>query len=116
MPSLHHLWLRKAPRSSSALALDRILESGLGMPELSRFFGIVVRMYFNDHHPAHFHACYGDSEALIEIDTLDILRGELPRRALAMVLEWAVLHRQELRMAWISTRGGKPASAIEPLG
>jgi hypothetical protein len=86
------------------------------MPELSRFFGIVIRMYFNDHHPAHFHACYGDSEALIEIETLDVLRGELPRRALAMVLEWAVLHRQELRMAWMNARGGKPASAIEPLG
>ena len=82
------------------------------MPELSRFFGIVVRMYFNDHHPAHFHACYGDSEALIEIETLNILRGELPRRALAMVLEWAVLHRQELRMAWMNARGGKPAVAF----
>jgi len=95
------------PRS---LRARDVLESSLGMPELSRFFGIVVRMYFNDHHPAHFHACYGDSEALIEIETLNILRGELPRRALAMVLEWAVLHRQELRMAWMNARGGKPAS------
>jgi hypothetical protein len=85
------------------------------MPELSRFFGIVIRMYFNDHHPAHFHACYGDSEALIEIGTLNILRGELPRRALVMVLEWAVLHRGELRTAWTKAHLGEPVSAIQPL-
>lgn len=54
------------------------------MPELSRFFGI---MYFNDHAPAHFHAEYGEHEALIEMDTLALLRGELPRRAMARVLE-----------------------------
>jgi hypothetical protein len=59
------------------------------MPELARFFGIVIRMFFNDHQPAHFHAVYEDDEALIEIETLAILRGSLPRRALAMVLEWA---------------------------
>ena len=102
--------------SGLPLAVAPGVESNSGMPELSRFFGIVVRMYCNDHHPAHFHACYGDSEALIEIETLNVLRGEIPRRALAMVLEWAVLHRQELRMAGMSARGGKPASAIDPLG
>jgi hypothetical protein len=57
------------------------------MPEVSRFFGIVVRMYFRDHDPAHFHAEYGEFEALIEIDTLAILRGELPRRAVALAEE-----------------------------
>ena len=56
------------------------------MPELSRFFGIVIRMYFNDHEPAHFHAGYGEFEALIEIDTLAVLSGELPRRALALAV------------------------------
>lgn len=55
------------------------------MPELCRFFGIIIRMYYNDHDPPHFHAVYSDDEALIGIDTLSIIRGELPRRALAMV-------------------------------
>ena len=57
------------------------------MPEVSRFFGIVIRIFFNDHAPAHFHAVYGEHEALIEIETLAVFRGSLPRRALAMVLE-----------------------------
>jgi uncharacterized protein DUF4160 len=56
------------------------------MPEVTRFFGIVIRMYFSDHEPAHFHAQYGEFEALVEIETLAILRGELPRRAMALVL------------------------------
>jgi len=72
-------------------------------------------MYFNDHEPAHFHAEYGEYEALIEIDTLAVLRGELPRRALALVLEWAVLHRQELRSAWRSARTGVSLGRIAPL-
>lgn len=85
------------------------------MPEVSRFFGIEIRFYFNDHDPAHFHAVYGEHEALIEIDTLSVLRGELPRRALALVLEWSVLHRQELRADWDKARLGIPLSRIAPL-
>ncbi len=72
-------------------------------------------MYFNDHNPAHFHAEYGEYEALIEIETLAVLRGELPRRALALVLEWAVLHREELRSDWERARGGNSIVAIAPL-
>jgi hypothetical protein len=72
-------------------------------------------MYFNDHEPAHFHAEYGEFEALIEVDTLAVLRGQLPRRALALVLEWAVVHRQELRSAWQSARAGMSLRAIAPL-
>ena len=85
------------------------------MPELARFFGIVVRMYFNDHEPAHFHALYGEMEVLLEIETLQVLRGSLPRRALAMVIEWAVLHRNELRKDWERARAGVPMDAIDPL-
>jgi len=48
-------------------------------PEISRFFGIIIRIYFNDHHPPHFHAAYGDSEALIAIETLEMMKGEIPR-------------------------------------
>jgi hypothetical protein len=72
-------------------------------------------MYFNDHEPAHFHAEYGGFEALVEIDTLGILRGGLPRRAMALVLEWAALHRHELRSDWEQARLGAPLQPIAPL-
>jgi hypothetical protein len=85
------------------------------MPELSRFFGIIIRMFFNDHQPAHFHAIYQDHEALIAIESLDVLRGDLPRRALALVLEWAVLHREELRRDWQLAQSGQVPTPIEPL-
>ncbi len=85
------------------------------MPELSRFFGLIIRMYYSDHEPAHFHALYGEYEALLEIETLSVLRGELPRRALALVLEWAVLYREELRQDWKLARQGEMLRAIEPL-
>ena len=91
------------------------VESKEEMPEVTRFFGIVVRMYFRDHSPAHFHAEYGEYEALVEIETLSILRGELPRRAMALVLEWAALHRQELRADWERARAGTPLESIAPL-
>jgi len=86
------------------------------MPEISRFFGIVIHIYFNDHGPAHFHAAYGEFEALINIDTLAVYRGDLPRRALALVLEWAALHRDELRQDWELARKGQslqPIAALE---
>jgi len=86
------------------------------MPEISRFFGIVIKMFYNDHMPAHFHAEYGEFEALIEIETLDVYRGTLPRRALVLVLEWATMHRQELREDWQLTQSGerpRPIAALE---
>ena len=85
------------------------------MPELSRFFGIVIRMFYSDHEPAHFHAIYGEQEALIEIETLSVFRGSLPRRALALVLEWVALHRAELREDWQRARNGETLNKIEPL-
>jgi hypothetical protein len=85
------------------------------MPELSRFFGIIIRMFYSDHEPAHFHAIYGEYEALIEIDTLAVFRGSLPRRAVALVLEWAALHRNELRDDWRRARAGEMLKEIEPL-
>ena len=85
------------------------------MPEVSRFFGIVIRIFFNDHDPSHFHAIYGEYEALIEIESLAIYRGELPRRALAMVLEWAAIHREDLRKDWELARSGRPLEPIAPL-
>jgi hypothetical protein len=85
------------------------------MPEISRFFGIVIKMFYTDHLPAHFHAEYGEFEALLEIDSLDVYRGTLPRRALALVLEWATMHRQELRENWRMAQGGESPRPIAPL-
>ncbi|MEK7312819.1 MAG: DUF4160 domain-containing protein [Chloroflexota bacterium] len=85
------------------------------MPTICQFFGIVIRMYYNDHMPPHFHAEYGGDEALYEIDILNVLRGGLPRRAHAMVLEWAALHRDELKANWQLARQQQPLSDINPL-
>ena len=72
-------------------------------------------MYFNDHVPAHFHAEYGEHEAVYTIETLETLRGELPRRAHGMVVEWATLHRDELRENWDRARDMVALNKIEPL-
>lgn len=85
------------------------------MPEVSRFFGVVIRMFFNDHEPPHFHAVYGEHEALIEIETLALYRGRLPGRALGLVIEWAQLHREELRQDWELARSGRSVRPIAPL-
>jgi hypothetical protein len=87
----------------------------MDMPEISRFFGIVIKMFYNDHLPAHFHAEYGEFEALIEIETLDVYRGTLPRRALVLVLEWATMHRHELREDWQLAQSGERPQPIAPL-
>ena len=113
-PSLMISPHRERDEPSYAASVERVI-SKEEMPEVTRFFGIVVRMYFNDHSPAHFHAEYGEYEALFEIETLSILRGYLPRRAMALVLEWAVLHRQALRADWERARSGTPLESIAPL-
>ena len=66
------------------------------MPRISQFYGIIVAMYYSDHGPPHFHARYAEHEALVNLETLEVLEGHLPRRALALTLEWAALHRGEL--------------------
>jgi Domain of unknown function (DUF4160) len=85
------------------------------MPKISEFFGIAVYMYFAEHAPPHFHALYGEHEVLVRIDTLDVLRGGLPRRALALVLEWAALHRGELQADWDRARNRQVLAPIDPL-
>ncbi|MBP8130792.1 MAG: DUF4160 domain-containing protein [Candidatus Hydrogenedentes bacterium] len=85
------------------------------MPQVSEFFGVTIYMYFNDHAPPHFHAEYGEFEAVYNIDTLDILRGRLPRRAHGMVVEWALEHRPELRDNWERARDQLPLEPIPPL-
>ncbi len=85
------------------------------MPVISRFFGIIVSMYYNDHQPPHFHLKYAEHKAQMEIETLALIEGELPRRALNLALEWASLHRDELRLNWQLARDGQPLETIEPL-
>jgi hypothetical protein len=70
------------------------------MPKISVFYGIVIQMFWREHPPPHFHALYGEYEALIDIRELRVLRGSLPRRAMALVLEWAAEHRDELMEDW----------------
>ena len=85
------------------------------MPAISSFYGILIRMFFNDHPPPHFHARYGEFEATIEIDTLTTLEGHLPTRALNLVHEWAIIHKEELREDWLLCRANAHPSKIEPL-
>lgn len=85
------------------------------MPVVSRFFGLVINMYHNDHQPPHFHASYGEFEVLIEIGTLAVYEGSLPRRAMAMVLEWAAIHRQELFANWRRAERNEALRRIRPL-
>ena len=72
-------------------------------------------MYVREHGPPHFHAVYGDAEATIQIATLQVLQGELPRRAMALVLEWAAAHRSELAADWERAARHEPLLPIEPL-
>lgn len=80
------------------------------MPEVCRFYGIVIKMYFADHAPPHFHAEYAEFEARIAIDSLAVISGKLPPRAMGLVAEWTSLHQQELAVLW------EKASRLEPLG
>jgi hypothetical protein len=70
------------------------------MPEISRFFGIIIQMFWNEHLAPHFHALYGELEAIVDIHTLAVSHGSLPRRAMALTLEWAAMHREELLRNW----------------
>ena len=85
------------------------------MPEISRFFGIIIKMYFGDHNPPHFHAEYQDFTAEYDIQTLTVIRGSLPTRAHAMVLEWASLHREELLEDWQLAVNKMEIKKIAPL-
>lgn len=85
------------------------------MPELSRFYGISIKIHFRDHSPPHFHAEYGDDEMAIGIDPIRELAGQLPRRAAAMVLDWAAMHQAELLSAWQQIQSQGTSPKIDPL-
>jgi hypothetical protein len=85
------------------------------MPEISRFLGIVIAMYYNEHNPPHFHARYGHFKIEIAIKTLTILAGKLPPKAMGLVMEWATLHQDELMVDWNLARDNAELKHIEPL-
>ncbi len=70
------------------------------MPEIARFYGIVIKLYFGDHPPPHFHAIYGESLGLVAIETLEMVEGDLPPRAKKLVTEWAMMNQSELLRMW----------------
>lgn len=85
------------------------------MPELSRFLGIVIYMYFNDHNPPHFHVWYNEYQAAVAIQTLGLIEGKIPPKVLSLVVEWASLHQAELLDNWESLRSSGSYRCIEPL-
>ena len=85
------------------------------MPEISRFFGIIIAMFYDDHNPPHFHARYGKDGVAIEIISLRVLEGQIPARALGLVMEWALQHQKELLQDWNLAKNNKPLKKIAPL-
>jgi hypothetical protein len=85
------------------------------MPEISRFFGIVIFMYYKDHGQPHFHAKYGSQRGVFSIEDLKLIDGYLPKRVISMILEWAFEHREELLNNWHLALSKKPLQEISPL-
>jgi Domain of unknown function (DUF4160) len=85
------------------------------VPEISRFFGIIIAMFYNDHAPPHFHARYAEQKAIIGIDSLTVLSGRLAPRVLGLVTEWAAEHQEELREDWRLAQQQAPLRPIAPL-
>ena len=85
------------------------------MPRISYFYGIAIYMYYRDHAPPHFHAIYAEFEAEIDIHTAEVTKGQLPRRALALVRDWAIMHQEELMRDWENARARQPLREIAPL-
>lgn len=85
------------------------------MPTICQFYGITIRMYFDDHPPPHFHVYYGSDAAKVNIDSLEVSEGKLRRRTLALVTEWAAEHRDELHENWRRAEHHLPLNEITPL-
>ena len=88
---------------------------GCGMPRICEFYGIAIYMYYRDHAPPHFHAIYGDNEAVITIRSAEMIKGRIPERAWGLVREWSMLHEAELEENWELARLGKPLKRIRSL-
>jgi hypothetical protein len=85
------------------------------LPTISAFYGILIRMFWQEHAPPHFHALYSEYEALIDIKTMEIIRGSLPKKALSLVLEWANQHTDELMENWELCEHRQNPHKIPPL-
>ena len=85
------------------------------VPIISQFFGIIIRMFFNEHVPPHFHVQYGEYKAAVDIRSLTLTEGRLPRRALELVLDWAELHQTELLKDWDLCQHHLRPEEIQPL-
>ena len=85
------------------------------MPEISRFLGIVIRMFALEHNPPHFHAIYNDYEAQFSINPLEIIEGKLPPRIHGIVIEWASTHQEALMQNWKNLQSKQPSKKIKPL-
>ncbi len=85
------------------------------MPTISVFYGIIIKMFFDDHTPPHFHAEYAEFKAVIGIEKLNLIEGKLPRRALQLVLDWTELHQTELLEDWRLCQSKQQPHKIKPL-
>jgi hypothetical protein len=85
------------------------------MPEICRFYGIIIAMFYDDHNPPHFHARYGEDRVVIEISSLKVLEGRIPPRALGLAMEWASQHQKELLSDWELAKKNQPPKKIAPL-
>ena len=85
------------------------------MPEISRFFGAIITMYYNDHPPPHFHVRYNQQKAIVDIQSLEIIAGQLSPRLYKLVQEWASIYQSELMENWEIARNNEPLNKIEPL-
>jgi len=85
------------------------------MPQISYFLGIIIRMFYRDHNPPHFHAVYGTDEAIVDINKNELIGGYLPPRVLGLVIEWSALHSKELNENWERARNQMPLIEIPPL-
>lgn len=85
------------------------------MPEICRFYGIIIAMFFGDHNPPHFHARYGNDHVAVEVNSLRVLEGQFPPRALGLVIEWASQHQEELLRNWERAKNNQSLDKIAPL-
>lgn len=85
------------------------------MPEISRFFGAIITMYYNDHQPSHFHVRCNQHKALVSIQSLEIIEGELSSKEFKLIQEWATIHQNKLMDNWELARNNQPLNKIAPL-
>jgi hypothetical protein len=109
------LW--RKPSSLELVEIAKTAAEGtiIDVPTISRFFGIVIAMFFDDHGPPHFHVRHADGSAKVGIDPVEVIDSTLGRRQLRLVLAWAELHQEELLENWRLARAGETLHEIEPL-